>query len=35
MPPIAASSSLAHRYARRSCVLALDDPGSPNVLASV
>src|SRR4051812_12186282 len=34
MTSIAASSSLAHWYARRSCVLALDAPGSPNVLAN-
>jgi len=34
MTPIAASSSLTHWYALRSCVLALDDPGSPNVPAN-
>src|SRR3954454_844885 len=34
MSPIATSSSLVHWYARRSCVLALDAPGSPIVLAN-
>src|SRR4051812_9560398 len=34
MTSIAASSSLTHWYARRSCVLALDAPGSPTVLAN-
>ena len=34
MTSIAASSSLTHWYARRSCVLALYAPGSPTVLAN-
>src|SRR4051795_10088368 len=34
MTSIAASSSLTHWYARRSCVLALDAPGSPMLLAN-
>src|SRR4051812_28597637 len=33
MTPIAASSSLTHWYARRSCVLALDAPLAPPWLA--